>query len=189
VTTVVVSATPLVHAAWRDALPGATVFGPSVDPALLVGADVVILDLPASGQVRAVLRGAVAGRHARCVWVHADIEPDDIVAARGWGVTHTVHRSSGLAPVLAAIDEELHHPRATLIGRIRDRSSVESLSVEEVLLLQRLGSGSTVAQLRTATGWSRHEVERLRVSALGKLGVHTTGEALAIVLLAEQIPR
>ena len=188
-TSVVVSASPLVHAAWRDAVPGATVFGPSVDPSLLLGADVVVLDLPTTGQVRAVLRGTVAVPHARCVWVHADIEPADIAAARGWGVTHTVHRSSGLAPVLAVIEEELHHPRATLIGRIRDRSSVESLTVDEMLLLQRLGRGSTVAQLRTATGWSRHEVERLRVSALGKLGVHTTGEALAIMLLAEQSSR
>jgi len=181
----VVSASPLVHGAWRDALDGATVLGPDDDSAGLDDAEVLVLDVPSMSQLRAVLRGGARDLAPQCIWVHADIEPEDVVTVRAWGVTHTMHRSAGLAPLLALVREDRDHPRASLIGRIRDDAALDELSAEETLLLRRLGAGQTVAQLRAATGWSRHEVERLRVSALGKLGVHTTGEALAILMLAD----
>lgn len=186
----IVSASPLVAACWRDAVVHSTVFGAEAGSADLAGFHVLVLDLPTIGQLRRVLRAAgvaPAGGH-RVLWIHADIEPDDIRSARQLGVTQTVHRAGGLAPVLAAIGEDDADPRVSMIGRIRDPAAVDRLTEDELLLLSGLGAGSTVSQLRAATGWSKHAVERLRVSALSKLGVQTTGEALAITMLSPTTP-
>ncbi|MEO5899700.1 MAG: hypothetical protein ABIR68_06160, partial [Ilumatobacteraceae bacterium] len=173
----IVSTSPLVAACWRDAVAQSTVFGVEAGPAELAGFEVLVLDVPTIGQLRRVLRdaGAALGGIHRVLWIHADIEPDDIRSARQLGVTQTVHRSGGLAPVLAAIGEDDADPRVSMIGRIRDPAAVDRLTEDELLLLGGLGAGSTVTQLRATTGWSKHAVERLRVSALSKLGVQTTG--------------
>ncbi|MCU1501623.1 MAG: hypothetical protein JWM12_977 [Ilumatobacteraceae bacterium] len=182
----IVSTSPLVAACWCDAVAQSTVFGGHVDPDELAKFPLIVLDVPTIGQLRQLLRGASTDPGAqRRLWIHADIEPDDIRNARQLGVTQTIHRAGGLAPVLAAIGEEDAGPRVSMIGRIRDPAALDRLSEDELLLLRRLGAGATVTQLRASTGWSKHTVERLRVSALSKLGVQTTGEALAITHAAD----
>jgi hypothetical protein len=184
-TVAVVTASPLLHACWQDALVGAVVHDVAVSEADLGAYGLVVFDLPSISQLRDVLDAVPGdGPPQRRIWVHADLEPTDVRRARRVGVTRTVHRSLGLAGVRVAIADESDDPRISMLGRIRDDGALDRLTEDEMMLLQRLGSGATVAQLRQATGWSRHEVERLRVSALAKLGVQTTGEALAITVLA-----
>jgi hypothetical protein len=183
----VVSTVPLVRCAWVDAIEGCVVIDRDDAPSALPRFRVAVLDVPTVPVLRAVLQGAAPVGAVR-LWIHPDVEPKHIRAARLLGVTGTVHRARGIDGVQAALRDDGRRPTVSMIGRIADRTVVAGLTDDELLVLRRLGSGLTATQVREATGWSRHELERLRVAARTKLGVHTTGEALAIVTLTSSSP-
>ena len=76
---------------------------------------------------------------------------------------------------------EAHFSRSAMAAIVRERRdgpSHQQLSGREVEVLQAMADGRSVAQIAAALHLSQHTVRNHIRSAMGKLGVHTSLEAV-----------
>jgi DNA-binding CsgD family transcriptional regulator len=160
--------------AWESALHHCTAFPVTVTAEAVGAFPTVVLDVQGLGQVAHLLPMPSAS----VVWVHGGIGPTEVRRARHSGIGVVVHRELGLAGVVDAIDGPPDAPRVRRLGTSVASVADVSLSLDEVAVLRLLSRGATAAQVRRETGLSASQVERCRRSAITKLDVHTTGQAL-----------
>jgi len=172
----VVTAVHLAASAWPDAIGPCDVFGIDVASSALTHHDVVIVESAGID----VLDRLLPLERARSVWVHAGIGPAEVRRARSLGVELIVHREMGLQPLREVLVGDRRTPRIWLLGGAPAADGDAALlSLEDVLVLRLMSRGATVAEVRRITGYTANRVERIRQGVLAKLGVQTTGQAMA----------
>jgi DNA-binding NarL/FixJ family response regulator len=148
--------------------------------------DVVMMDfrLPDSSGgsgIAAVLR---ASPGSTVLAVTASREDEALTAVVDAGAMGFVHKDAGADELVTAIRTVAagggHFSRSAVARIVQGRRDDDrrSLSGREVEVLQALADGASVGQIATTLHLSQHTVRNHIRSAMGKLGVHTSLEAV-----------
>lgn len=149
--------------------------------------DVVLMDfrLPDARGADAILAVLGACPTTRVVTVTAFREDEALSQVVDAGAMGFVRKDADTDELVSAVRSvargEAHFSRAAMAAIVRERregATHTHLSTREVEVLQALADGRSVAQIAGTLHLSQHTVRNHIRSAMGKLGVHTSLEAV-----------
>lgn len=149
--------------------------------------DVVLIDfrLPDAHGAEAISAVLAASPSSRVITVTASREDEALSQVVEAGAMGFVRKDADAEELVSAVRSvargEAHFSRAAMAAIVRDRRdgmAHQQLSAREVEVLQALADGRSVAQIATTLHLSQHTVRNHIRSAMGKLGVHTSLEAV-----------
>lgn len=161
--------------------------GRAASMAAALNPDVVLMDfrLPDMRGADAITAVSRSCPTSRVLTVTASREDEALEQVVDAGAMGFVGKDAAAEELIAAVRSvargEAHFSRAamaTIIRRRREGATRQALSDREVEVLQALADGASVTEIAGSLHLSQHTVRNHIRSAMGKLGVHTSLEAV-----------